>query len=149
MSDPRIVLALTRSRGLRRALLGALVAALLLPVLAGERDRRRPQRQRRNAVPTRRSAERSGGRRARSAQGLFARRFGCSPGAAYEVGATEYGGPGDPSSGNYGSIPDPGQSYLPAHPDTFAELSVLDRNPANGGAFTLRRRRTRSPSCRT
>ena len=40
-------------------------------------------------------------------------------------------------SGDYGSIPDPGQSYLPSHPDSYAELSVLDRNPANGGTFTF------------
>jgi hypothetical protein len=55
----------------------------------------------------------------------------------YEVGATEYGGPSDPTSGSYGSIPDPGQSYLPAHPDSYAELSVLQSNPANGGSFTF------------
>jgi hypothetical protein len=48
-----------------------------------------------------------------------------------------YGGPTDPTSGDYGSIATPGQSYLPAHPDSFAELSVLDRNPANGGGFTF------------
>ena len=46
-------------------------------------------------------------------------------------------GPGDPARGDYGSIPDPAQSYLPAHPDSFAELSVLDSNPANGGSFTF------------
>src|SRR5271166_269818 len=47
------------------------------------------------------------------------------PGRWYQVGATEYGGAGDPTSGAFGSIPDPGESYLPSHPDTFAELSVL------------------------
>jgi hypothetical protein len=71
------------------------------------------------------------------AQGLYAAPLELQPGHWYEVGATEYGGPGDPSSGNYGSIPEPGQSYLPSHPDTFAELSVFDRNPANSGAFTF------------
>ena len=38
---------------------------------------------------------------------------------------------------SYGAIGAPGQSYLPAHPDTFAELSVLDHNPANSGTFTF------------
>jgi hypothetical protein len=55
----------------------------------------------------------------------------------YEVGATRYGGPEDPTSGDYGSIPDPSESYLPAHPDTYAELSVLASNPANHGTFTF------------
>jgi hypothetical protein len=69
--------------------------------------------------------------------GLYAAPLELKPGRWYEVGATEYGGPGDPTSGNYGSIPNPGESYLPAHPATFAELSVLDSNPANGGTFTF------------
>jgi hypothetical protein len=69
--------------------------------------------------------------------GMYAAPLQLRPGRWYEVGATEYGGPGDPSSGDYGSIPDPGESYLPAHPDSFAELSVLDSNPANGGSFTF------------
>jgi len=71
------------------------------------------------------------------AAGLYAAPLELRPGRWYEVGATEYGGPGDPTSGDYGSIPDPVQSYLPAHPDTFAELSVLRVNPANGGTFTF------------
>jgi len=58
-------------------------------------------------------------------------------GRSYVVGATEYGGPGDPSSGVYGSIPDSGQAFLPSHPDSFAELSVLPVNPADNGAFTF------------
>lgn len=70
-------------------------------------------------------------------KGLFAAPLELTPGRWYEVGATEYGGPGDPTSGAYGSIPDPSESYLPAHPDSFAELSVLDSNPANGGTFTF------------
>ena len=70
-------------------------------------------------------------------QGLYAAPLELQPGRWYEVGATEYGGPGDPTSGDYGSIPDLGQSFLPLHPDTFAELSVLDSNPANGGTFTF------------
>src|ERR1039458_10472501 len=55
-------------------------------------------------------------------QGLYAAPLELQPGRWYEVGATEYGGPGDPTSGDYGSIPDLGQSFLPLHPDTFAEL---------------------------
>ena len=72
-----------------------------------------------------------------SKDGMFARALRLQPGRWYEVGATTYGGPADPASGSNGSIPDPGQSYLPAHPDTFAELSVLDSNPANHGTFTF------------
>jgi hypothetical protein len=72
------------------------------------------------------------------AAGLYAAPLELAPGRWYEVGATEYGGPGDPTSGSYGSIPNPGESYLPAHPDSFAELSVLDQNPANGGSFTFK-----------
>jgi hypothetical protein len=71
------------------------------------------------------------------AHGLYAAPLELEPGRWYEVGATEYGGPGDPTSGDYGSIPNPGESYLPSHPDSFAELSVLDSNPANSGTFTF------------
>jgi hypothetical protein len=60
-----------------------------------------------------------------------------APGRWYEVGATEYGGPGDPSSGSYGSIPDASEAYLPAHPHSFAELSVLPDNPAAQGGLTF------------
>ena len=68
---------------------------------------------------------------------MYAAPLELEPGHWYEVGASEYGGPGDPTAGAYGSIPDPGESYLPAHPDTFAELSVLDSNPANSGTFSF------------
>lgn len=71
------------------------------------------------------------------AQGLYAAPLEMAAGRWYEVGATEYGGPGDPTSGDYGAIPNPGESYLPSHPQSFAELSVLDSNPANTGAFTF------------
>jgi hypothetical protein len=71
------------------------------------------------------------------AEGLYATPLELAPGRWYEVGATEYGGPGDPTSGSYGSIPNPGESYLPSHPKSFAELSVLSSNPANGGSFTF------------
>ena len=60
-----------------------------------------------------------------------------SAGRWYQLGATEYGGPADPSSGSYGSIPDPAQAYLPAHPDSYAELSVLPANPPTRGTFTF------------
>jgi hypothetical protein len=71
------------------------------------------------------------------AASLYAAPLAVQPGRWYEVGATEYGGPRDPTSGQYGSIPDPGQSYLPGHPDSFAELSVLSSNPATHGGFTF------------
>ena len=71
------------------------------------------------------------------AQGLYAAPLELAPGRWYEIGATEYGGPSDPTSGDYGSIPSPGESYLPAHPDSFAELSVLNSNPANTSGFTF------------
>ncbi len=64
---------------------------------------------------------------------MFAQALRLQPGRWYEVGATRYGGPEDPGSGSNGSIPDSSQSYLPAHPDTFAELSLLNSNPANNG----------------
>jgi hypothetical protein len=71
------------------------------------------------------------------AAGMYAQPLRLQPARWYRVGATMYGGPSDPTSGNYGSIATPGQSYLPAHPDSFAELSVLDHNPANSGSFTF------------
>ena len=71
------------------------------------------------------------------AAGMYAQPLRLQPARWYRVGATMYGGPTDPTSGDYGSIGTPGQSYLPAHPDSFAELSVLDHNPANGGSFTF------------
>jgi Bacteriophage peptidoglycan hydrolase len=71
------------------------------------------------------------------ASGVYAAPLTVQPGRSYKVGATEYGGPGDPTSGQQGSIPTPGQSFLPAHPDSFAELSVLHSNPANHGSFTF------------
>ncbi len=68
--------------------------------------------------------------------GMFAAALALQPGRWYQVGATEYGGPNDRSAGDYGSIGG-NEGFLPAHPDTFAELSVLDSNPANGGTFTF------------
>lgn len=65
--------------------------------------------------------------------GTFAAPLQMRPGKWYRVGATEYGGPSDPSSGDYGAS----GAFLPAMPNSFAELSVLDTNPANGGSFTF------------
>jgi hypothetical protein len=72
----------------------------------------------------------------RGAGGMYARPLKLKPGSWYQVGATVYGGPADPTSSSFGSIGG-SQGYLPAHPDTFAELSVLDHNPANSGAFVF------------
>jgi len=63
--------------------------------------------------------------------GMFAAPLRLQPGRWYRVGATQYGGPSDPSSTSWGS----GGAYLPSLPNSFAELSVLDSNPANGGTF--------------
>jgi hypothetical protein len=48
-------------------------------------------------------------------------------GSGGRVGATEYGGPGDPSSGRLGAS---GQSLL-AHPDSYAELGGVTFQTAN------------------
>jgi hypothetical protein len=61
--------------------------------------------------------------------GTFAAPLSMQVGRWYQIGATEYGGPGDSTSGEFGSS----GTYLPAHPDSFAELSLLDQNPANAG----------------
>jgi hypothetical protein len=65
--------------------------------------------------------------------GMFAQPLQLQPHHWYRVGATEYGGPGDPTSSAWGAS----GAYLPAEPDSFAELSVLDTNPANTGSFTF------------
>ena len=65
--------------------------------------------------------------------GMFATPLQLQAGQWYQVGATQYGGPSDPTSGDYGSS----GSFLPAYPSSFAELSVLASNPANGGTFTF------------
>ncbi len=53
------------------------------------------------------------------------------PGTGVRVGATEYGGPGDATSGTVGSL---GESLL-AHPDSYAELggTTFDTAHAMGG----------------
>jgi hypothetical protein len=133
----KIALELLRNRHVRGALVAAALLVLLMPVIvvAGVVGLLAQQAE---------ASCEGGGAGAINqpaggpvAQGMYAVPLQLRAGRWYRVGATEYGGPGDPTSGSYGSIPDSGQSYLPSHPDTFAELSVLDRNPANGGTFTF------------
>jgi hypothetical protein len=135
MNTTQVAIGLLRNRRFRGALITALLSVVLLPVLvasavtgllAAEEAR----------CPSAGIVNQAAGGGA-LAEGLYAAPLTLTPGRTYEVGATEYGGPGDPSSGDYGAIADPAQSYLPAHPDTFAELSVLDHNPANGGSFSF------------
>ena len=76
------------------------------------------------------------------AAGLYAAPLELQPGRWYEVGATDYGGPGDPTSGDYGSIPDPGESYLPAHPDTLRRAIGARQQPR----ATAGRSRSRTPT---
>lgn len=133
----RLVLVLLRSRTVRTALVLSVLAVLGLPVIAASgvtgliAEDAKAQCQA-GAEATGEPA--AGGR---VAAGMFAAPLHLQPGRWYEVGATEYGGPGDQSSGDYGSIPIPSQSYLLAHPDSFAELSVLNANPANSGTFSF------------
>jgi len=127
----RVVIWLARSRMARTIAAGLVCVALAVPILAASGA----------AVLVGAGGGGCGGLPAEAsgpvAVGMFAAPLRMARGRWYEVGATAYGGPGDPSSGDYGAIPDPGQSYLPSHPDSFAELSVLDSNPANGGSFTF------------
>ncbi len=81
------------------------------------------------------------------AQGLYAAPLELAPGRWYEVGATEYGGPGDPTSGDYGSIPNPGESYLPAHPDVLRRAVGARQQPGERRDVHLQRReRAEQPS---
>jgi hypothetical protein len=136
--QPRIAIALLRNRQAQGALLALVLLVVLMPVLvaagiAGMFDQQAEVTCGGGSESTINLPAGGGA----LAQGLYAAPLEPKPGRWYEVGATEYGGPSDPSSGDYGSIPNPGESYLPAHPDSFAELSVLDSNPANGGTFTF------------
>jgi len=72
-----------------------------------------------------------------SQRALFAAPLQMQPGRWYAAGATYYYAGDSTGSSAYGAIPDPTQSNLTQHPDTFAELSVLTHNPANGGTFTF------------
>lgn len=67
----------------------------------------------------------------RMARELWDRPLVMQPGQWYPVGATRY------DEGQFGSDPDPAQANLAMHPDTFAELSLLPSNPANGATFTF------------
>jgi hypothetical protein len=124
---PRPVAAPPRRRRRRVLLLGALLLGLvvLAPValLAGAGN---PP----CATPTGTSSTPT----ATPTAGQFAAPLQMQVGHWYRVGATQYGGPADPASGVYGSS----GAYLPGEPDSFAELSLLDHNPANtGGALTF------------
>jgi hypothetical protein len=134
--EPRVAITLLRSRRVRGALAAVALLIMLLPVLvaAAVTGLAAQQEESTCAAAGLLNVPAGGGP---LAQGQYAAPLELQPGRRYEVGATEYGGPGDPTSGSYGAIPDPNQSYLPAHPDTFAELSVLRVNPANGGSFTF------------
>ena len=134
--EPRLAITLVKSRRVRGALATAALLIVLLPVLvaAAVTGLAAQQEEETCGAAGLMNVPAGGGA---VAAGQYAAPLELQPGRSYEVGATEYGGPGDPTSGSYGSIPNPGQSYLPAHPDTFAELSVLRVNPANGGSFTF------------
>jgi hypothetical protein len=130
----RLVLLAVRSRGVRTSLLGLLVMALCLPMIVtgGIVGLMAEEEEAGCAAPG--SVETPPG--GAPGSDMYAQPLKLVPGRWYEVGATEYGGPDD-STSNYGSIPGSGESYLPSHPASFAELSVLDSNPANGGSFTF------------
>lgn len=132
----RLAVAALRSRSVRGALVTATLAIVLLPVLVAAAVSGVVASVQEAGCSAAGSVNAPAGGGA-AAAGEFAAPLALVPGRSYRVGATEYGGPGDPTSGAYGSIPDPAQSYLPSHPDSFAELSVLERNPANGGSFTF------------
>jgi hypothetical protein len=134
--NPKLTITLLRSRWVRSGLLSAVLLVVLLPVLvaAAVSGFVAQQEEASCSAPGILNVPAGGGA---IAGNQYAAPLELQPGRWYEVGATQYGGPGDPSSGNYGSIPDPAQAYLPAHPDSFAELSVLDSNPANAGSFTF------------
>jgi hypothetical protein len=132
----RIAVALLRNRRVRTALLTTTVLVLCLPVIVTAGVVGVFAHEAGSACATERPAETAAGGGAISA-GMYAAPLELTPGHWYEVGATEYGGPEDTTSGTHGSIPDPGESYLPSHPDSYAELSVLSTNPANNGTFTF------------
>jgi hypothetical protein len=134
----RLAIVLLKNRQVRAALLAAVLMVVLLPVLvaAGVAGLLSQEAETLcGGLSVEAINQPAGG--GPVAEGLYAVPLELAPGRWYEIGATEYGGPGDPTSGDYGSIPNPGESYLPSHPQSFAELSVLNRNPANGGTFTF------------
>jgi hypothetical protein len=134
--EPRLAYALLRSPTARGLLITATVLVVLAPVLVAGAIAGLLAEEEASGCAGGGLAELPAGA-GPIASGQYAPPLELVPGRWYEVGATEYGGPGDPNAGQYGSIPDPRESYLPSHPDTFAELSVLARNPANGSTFTF------------
>ncbi len=136
MMNAKVAISLLRSRWMRSGLVAAALPIVLLPVLvaAAVTGFVSQQEEATCSAPGVLNIPAGGGA---IAGNQYAAPLELQPGRSYEVGATQYGGPGDPSSGQYGSIPDPREAYLPAHPDSFAELSVLDSNPANAGSFTF------------
>jgi hypothetical protein len=134
--EPHVAITVLRSRRARGVLVTVGLLILLLPVLVAAAVTGLVAQQEEETCGAAGLMDVPAGGGAVAA-GQYAAPLELQPGRSYEVGATEYGGAGDPTSGSYGSIPNPGQSYLPAHPNSFAELSVLDRNPANGGSFTF------------
>ena len=135
MSQGKLACALARNRTVRWLLASAAALVVLAPVILAAALAGLIAEQEASGCESAASDLPAGG--GALAAGQYAVPLQLTPGRSYLVGATEYGGPGDPSSGDYGSIPDPSQAYLPAHPDTFAELSVLDHNPASDGSFTF------------
>ena len=73
----------------------------------------------------------------RLAAELWDKPLNMQQGKWYPAGATEYHAGDSTGSGTMGSIPDPSEANLEHHPDSFAELSLLPSNPANGGTFTF------------
>jgi hypothetical protein len=73
----------------------------------------------------------------RLARELWDKPLNMQPGQWYPVGSTEYHAGDSTGSGTMGSMPDPSEANLSNHPDSFAELSLLPSNPANGGTFTF------------
>lgn len=131
----RIAIALLRNRSVRTALLCIAVLVLCLPVVVTGGIVGLMAQEAQEGCASAGTVETPAGGGA-PAQGMYAQPLKLVPGRWYEVGATEYGGPND-TAGDYGSIPNPGESYLTSHPQSFAELSLLNSNPANGGSFSF------------
>jgi hypothetical protein len=133
--NPTVTAALLRNRTVRGWLAAAVLIVITLPVLVAACVAALIAQESQAGCGSGEAINQPAG--GAISAGLYAAPLTLTPGRSYQVGATEYGGPGDPTSGSYGSIPNPDQAYLPAHPDSFAELSVLDHNPANGQRFTF------------
>jgi hypothetical protein len=130
-----VALDMLRSRGARSALIASGLLLVSLPVLVGGGVTALIAQQAQSCEAVAGGELPAGG--GSLAAGTYAPPLQLRLGRTYVLGATSYGGPGDPTSGVYGAIPDPRQAYLPAHPDSFAELSVLSANPARSRAFTF------------